>query len=529
MWRSPLAAGLYLLAILTAAAQTSVPTDPVGFATTSCLANSDTYVSIPFTRSPEFTGTIQSVSSNPANTLTVNGAPGWGSNQFVYTPGTQPNHYYILLGNSGSSNPKEGHIFPVVANGSNTLNVDTTTETLSGVTANTQIALIPYWNPATIFPASNVGISFTATTSPPTYKTLLRIPDYSAAGINQPYAAEYYFSNGAWRCVSDGADHGDDPLLPDGYFVIRNANGAPTLPLRAFGSVVMKKTAIPLFTVKAGRQDNPVAMIRPVDVPLNATGLAPIDNSFVQNDQLLLFNNARRQFDKRPYRIYTYNDGWRLAGDPTGDHGNDVIPAGSAMIVRKATSSGASIFWINSPTYAIATSLLPLQAASRKSHGGAGTFDINMPIIGAKGVEPRTGGIPGNHQIMFTFANNVSLASAGVSPAQNGAGRLAGPPIVNGNRITLNLTDVTNQQVLTVQLTGVSDGLVSSDLTIPIGILAGDANADQRVNVADVNRTKAASGHLVNRNNFRFDVNLDGQINIDDTNFVKSVSGTSLP
>jgi hypothetical protein len=270
-------------------------------------------------------------------------------------------------------------------------------------------------------------------------------------------------------------------------------------------------------------------MIRPVDVPLNATGLAPIDNSFVQNDQLLLFNNARRQFDKRPYRIYTYNDGWRLAGDPTGDHGNDVIPAGSALIVRKATSSGAPIFWINSPTYVIATSLLPLQAASRKSHGGAGTFDINMPISGAKGIEPRIGGIPGNHQIMFTFANNVSLASAGVIPAQNGAGRLAGPPIVNGNRITLNLTDVTNQQVLTVQLTGVSDGLVSSDLTIPIGILAGDANADQRVNVADVNRTKAASGHLVNRNNFRFDVNLDGQINVDDTNLVKSVSGTSLP
>ena len=83
--------------------------------------------------------------------------------------------------------------------------------------------------------------------------------------------------------------------------------------------------------------------------------------------------------------------------------------------------------------------------------------------------------------------------------------------------------------MLTVNLIGVSDGLVSNDLAIPIGILAGDANADQRVNVADVNKTKAASGHLVNRNNFRFDANLDGQVSVDDINFVKSFSGASLP
>src|SRR6476469_8572987 len=94
MWRSPLAAGLYLLAILTAAAQTSVSTDPVGFTSTSCLSNSDTYVSIPFTRPPEFTGTIQSIAGS---TITINGTPGWTTNRYVYAAGTQPNHYYVLL------------------------------------------------------------------------------------------------------------------------------------------------------------------------------------------------------------------------------------------------------------------------------------------------------------------------------------------------------------------------------------------------------------------------------------------------
>ena len=513
-----------------APAQTSPTTDPVGITTTSCLGRSDTYVSIPFTRPSEFIGTVRSAGGN---ILTINGTPGWSNNQFVYAPSSQPKHYYVLIGNGGTTNPKEGHIYQITGNGSNTLLVDATSDNLTGIVPNTQVTVFPYWTLATIFPASDAGVSFTPTSSPPTYQTLLRFPNYSAPGIKQPYAAEYYFSGGAWRLVSDGFnnpfDHGDDPLLPDGYFVVRNANGAPTLPLMALGSVLMKKTAIPLFAVQAGKQDNAVAMIRPVDVSLDATGLAPIDNAFVQNDQLLLFNNARRQLDKPPYRIYTYNDGWRLSTDPIGDHGKDIIPAGSAMIVRKATTPVGPIFWTNSPTYVTATTLLPLQATSRKTHAGAGTFDINMPITGAKGIEPRSGGSSGNHQIMFTFANNVSLLGASVTPGPSGAAGLAGPPIVNGKRITLNLTGVTNQQVLTVNLTGVSDGLVSSDLAIPIGILEGDTNADKLVNARDVNRTKAASGRVVNRTNFTLDVKLDGQINVDDTNFVKSLLGTSLP
>jgi uncharacterized protein (TIGR02597 family) len=514
-------------------AQVTVATDPVGCTTTSLLGNSDTYVSTPFTRPPEFNGTVQAISSNPANTLTVKGAPQWLPNQFVYAAGIQSKHYYVLIGNGGTTNPKEGHIYQITGNGPNTLSIDTTFDDLIGIVANTHVTVIPYWTLATIFPASDAGISFTPTSLPPTYQTLLRFPNYSAPGINQPYAAEYYFNSGAWRLVSDGfanpPDHGDDPLLPDGYFVVRNTNGAPTLPLRALGSVLIKKVAVPLFSTQAGKQDNPVAMIRPIGVSLDATGLAPIDNSFVQNDELLLFNNARRQLDKRPYKTYTYDDGWRLASDPTGDHGKDLIPAGSAMIVRKAVSSASPVFWTNSPTYVTATELLPLQAASRKTHGGAGTFDINMPIAGVTGIEPRTGGISGNHQIILTFANDVSLTGASVTPGQTGAGGLAGPPIVSGKRITLNLTGVTNQQVLTVNLTEVSDGSVSSDLAIPIGILAGDTNADRLVNARDVNRTKTAAGRVVNRTNFTVDVNVDGQINTGDTTFVKSFLGTLLP
>src|SRR5438046_8718923 len=75
-------------------AQTTLTTDPVGFTTTSCLGNSDTHLGIPFTRPPEFNGTVQSITSRP---LTVNGTPGWANNEIVYAASTHPTHNYVLL------------------------------------------------------------------------------------------------------------------------------------------------------------------------------------------------------------------------------------------------------------------------------------------------------------------------------------------------------------------------------------------------------------------------------------------------
>src|SRR5205807_4268656 len=45
-------------------AQVTVATDPVGFTTTSLLGNSDTYVSILFTRQPEFVAGISSAATS---------------------------------------------------------------------------------------------------------------------------------------------------------------------------------------------------------------------------------------------------------------------------------------------------------------------------------------------------------------------------------------------------------------------------------------------------------------------------------
>jgi uncharacterized protein (TIGR02597 family) len=361
-----------------AIAQTSVVSDPVGFLTTSCLGNSDTFVSVPFTRPLEFVGAIQSVSGS---IITVTGTPGWTANQFSYAAGAQPKHYYALIGSGGASNPKEGHTYFVSANGSNTLTVDTTADNLTGITVNTQLLLIPYWTPATVFPASDANVSFTPTTSSAAYQTQILVPSYSASGINLPYGSDYFFSNNVdgtssnvgWRIAGDDTtDHSDDPLLPDGYFVVRNINGAPTLPLKAVGAVLMKKLAVPLITSSVGAQDNAVSMIRPIDVALKATGLNFADGSFVATipalsprvpptlkDKLLVFDNSQAAINKQPSATYYYfaayavrDAGWKLVGGGLTDHGNDVIPGGNGIVIRKAkNTTGQTTFWTNAPTY----------------------------------------------------------------------------------------------------------------------------------------------------------------------------------
>jgi len=88
---------------------------------------------------------------------------------------------------------------------------------------------------------------------------------------------------------------------------------------------------------------------------------------------------------------------------------------------------------------------------------------------------------------------------------------------------------VSNAQTLAINLLGVNDGTNFGDVTVYMGVLAGDTNADRFVNSADITQTKSQSGNAVNFSNFREDVNVDGLINSADITFVKSKSGTGLP
>jgi len=166
-----------------------------------------------------------------------------------------------------------------------------------------------------------------------------------------------------------------------------------------------------------------------------------------------------------------------------------------------------------------------LTSVSRKTHGGAGTFDVDLPLSGAAGVECRSGGGNGDHQLIMTFATPVTLANASVT---SGVGNVSQTTIA-GSQVTIDLTGVTNAQQIELTLFGVSDGANMNNESIPMGVLLGDVNSNGAVNATDVGLTKSHIGEPVLGSNFRADVNANGDINASDVGVVKSRLGTGFP
>src|SRR5205807_7324981 len=166
--------------------------------------------------------------------------------------------------------------------------------------------------------------------------------------------------------------------------------------------------------------------------------------------------------------------------------------------------------------------LLLMGAVSRKTQGGAGTFDINLPLSGEPGVECRSSG--GNYMQVYTFDNNVVSGSAAVT---SGTGNVSGSPTFSGHTMTVNLTGVTDVQRITVTLTGVTDEFsqVLPPTAVNMNVLIGDVNGNKTVNATDVALVKSRVGHAVTGSNFREDVNADGSISSSDVALTKSDVG----
>jgi hypothetical protein len=185
-----------------------------------------------------------------------------------------------------------------------------------------------------------------------------------------------------------------------------------------------------------------------------------------------------------------------------------------------APDSGAGARWAVCP---------PVQlnaVVSRKVHASAGTFDINLPLTGTRGVECRSPGQTGtagvDYKLVFTLSTPVTscgTASTGVA--------VTGP---NPDQCTVNLTGVPNAQYITVTLNGVvnATGAVGN-VSGTMGVLVGDVNASGVVTSGDTNLCKAQALQPVTNANFRNDINASGAITTGDVNIIKQNALHQLP
>jgi uncharacterized delta-60 repeat protein len=170
-----------------------------------------------------------------------------------------------------------------------------------------------------------------------------------------------------------------------------------------------------------------------------------------------------------------------------------------------------------------------VRVVSRKVHV-ATAFDINLPLTGNPGVECRSGGANADYELIFSFAN--TLTSVGNASVTTGIGSVSSHMIdADAHNYIVNLTGVSNVQVITVSLTNVNDSAGNSSSSVPIsmGVLVGDTTGNGTVNASDVAQTKANSGQVLDASNFRTDVTVSGSINAADVGLVKSNAGHTLP
>jgi hypothetical protein len=172
---------------------------------------------------------------------------------------------------------------------------------------------------------------------------------------------------------------------------------------------------------------------------------------------------------------------------------------------------------------------LPTTAVSRKSHGSISPpFDINLPLFENPGIECRTGGASGNHQIVLTFPVPVTFTSASVS---SGTGSVA-VALASGNQVFVNLTGVANGQTIAITLFGVNDGTNVGNVTVPMGVLLGDVDASARVDSNDVFAVRQQTLQPlppIGTADFRRDIDASGRIDSNDVFISRQQALTGLP
>ena len=176
----------------------------------------------------------------------------------------------------------------------------------------------------------------------------------------------------------------------------------------------------------------------------------------------------------------------------------------------------------------VAPPLALVSVASRKLHGPAGSFDLDIrpvaDIAGPISVEPRA--IGGGHKIVFTFnvpvtAGNVTLDASTLPPGTISS------VTASDTELVVSLSAVQDGSRARIALTGVNND--PQTFAVAVGFLIGDVNSSRHINASDVSSVRLRAGQTVDGVNFRHDLNASGEISAADVLAVKVRLDRQIP
>jgi PKD repeat protein len=228
-----------------------------------------------------------------------------------------------------------------------------------------------------------------------------------------------------------------------------------------------------------------------------------------------------------------FGDGSTIVNQAGPLFSHDYISPGDYLAQLSVTDSAGQVSTNTAQVPISVTAATPplSSVVSRKMHGDT-TYDVNLPLEGTRGIECRTGASAGDHQLVFTFVNDLVNADAITASITSGTGSVSSSaPGADPKEYLVNLTGVANQQNIIVTLTGVQDSAGNSGPVVSpqMGVLIGDVNGSGRVDAADVSSVRQQTLQSITSDNFRDDLNTSGRIDAADVSVARQQTLTSLP
>ncbi len=341
---------LTLFASITALG-TTVSTPVFGTYKIDCPADSDTYIGIPVTRTPEFSGTVESVIEGEFKVV-PNGEPNWAGDKFVFSD-TQTNRYYLKF----TSGELEGAWYDIKGNDAYSLQIEIGESEIKKIGLGDSFQIIPHWTLATLFPdggslSKNMadGKGFTNVYK---YTGFSNGTITYHTGKNNPAMATYSYrvSENSWRRGRNDAS--DEIIEPNTFLVIRQP-AEYSVSVNLDGQVPMCATSIVASNLSTESDtDNYISIPSATDIKLSELTEALVGSELFTPqvvDMLYVYDSSVIGKNRPATNTYFYRytnaektEGHWYQGRTIKD--DVVLPVcGTAMVLRKQVTGNIAGF-----------------------------------------------------------------------------------------------------------------------------------------------------------------------------------------